>query len=108
MQIIDFYKSEDKRHWLNKIKKCDWGAGQYLHELLVKNEFKAFCGNDSKVLLLIEGNDLISFCTYAEQDDVRESSLTPWIGFVYTFPAFRGKRRMGKLLEYAYMLAKNE
>ncbi len=55
-----------------------------------------------------DGDKLISFCTYAEQDDVREPSLTPWVGFVYTFPEYRGKRRVGKLLEYVYKLAKND
>ena len=61
-----------------------------------------------KVLLLTEGDVLISFCTYAEQDDIREPSLTPWVGFVYTFPEHRGKRCMGKLLDQAYDLAKHD
>ncbi len=39
---------------------------------------------------------------------IREPLLTPWVGFVYTFPDYRGKRHMGKLLEYAYSLAKAE
>jgi len=37
-----------------------------------------------------------------------DASLTPWVGFAYTFPKYRGKRRMGKLLEYAYDLAEKE
>ena len=51
---------------------------------------------------------MLSFCTYAEQDDIRDQSLIPWVGFAYTFPEYRGKRRIGKLLEYAYMLAKSD
>jgi predicted acetyltransferase len=51
---------------------------------------------------------MVSFCTSAEQDDVREPSLTPWVGFVYTFPAFRGKRHVGQLLDYAAVLAHEE
>jgi len=31
----------------------------------------------------------------------------PWIGFVYTFPKFRGNRFIGKLLEYAKNVAEN-
>ena len=58
--------------------------------------------------MLTDGEHLVSFCTYAEQDDVREPSLTPWVGFVYTFPAYRGKRHMGKLLAYAHALAEND
>ena len=58
--------------------------------------------------MLVEGKTLIPFCTLAEQDDVRDASLTPWIGFVYTFPEFRGHRYLGKLLEYAKNVAASE
>ena len=34
--------------------------------------------------------------------------FTPWVGFVYTFPAFRGKRHMGQLLDHAAVLARLE
>lgn len=37
-----------------------------------------------------------------------DASLTPWVGFAYTFPKYRGKRCMGKLLEYAYDFAEKE
>lgn len=43
------------------------------------------CGKSTKVLMLVEEQTLISFCTLAEQDEVRDTSLTPWIGFVYTY-----------------------
>ena len=108
MKVIEFFVSDNKEHWLEEIKKSDWGAGQYLYELLRKDELKQLCGDSTKVLLLVQGDELISFCTYAEQDDVREPSLTPWVGFVYTFPEHRGNRHIGKLLEYAYEQAKME
>ncbi len=44
----------------------------------------------------------------AGQDDIPKPSLTPWIGFVYTFPEYRGKGCIGELLKYAYGLAGNE
>ena len=108
MEIIEYFTRGDKSHWLEEIKKSDWGAGTYLYELLRDNKLKELCGESTKVLLLADSGTLISFCTYAGQDDVREPSLTPWVGFVYTFPEFRGKRRVGKLLEYAYALAKKD
>ena len=108
MQIIEYFACDSREYWLEKIKKSDWSAGQYLHGLLQTGELKTLCGENTRVLLLINGDKLISFCTYAEQDDVRDLSLTPWVGFVYTFPAFRKKRCMGKLLEYAYALAKSQ
>ena len=108
MEIIDFYASDNKDHWLYKINNSDWRAGKYLYELLRDQKLKELCGETTKVLLLTDGDKLLSFCTYAEQDDVREPSMTPWIGFVYTFPEYRGNRWAGKLLEYAYMLAKKD
>lgn len=106
--VIDFFACDNKDHWLAEIKKSDWGAGKYLYELLRDQKLKELCGESTKVLLLVDDEKLLSFCTYAEQDDIGEPSMTPWVGFVYTFPEYRGKRRVGKLLEYAYALAKAE
>ena len=39
-----------------------------------------------------DNNKLISFCTYAELDEIQPTDLTPWIGFAYTFPEYRGNR----------------
>lgn len=108
MEVIDYFTSDKKDHWLAEIQKSDWGVGKYLYELLRDQKLKELCGGSTKVLLLVDNGELLSFCTYAKQDDVREPSLTPWVGFVYTFPKHRGKRRMGKLLEYAYALAKDD
>lgn len=108
MEIINYFDVDDKIFWKEKIGKSDWGAGQYLYRLLNNNQLLDLCGNSTKVLMLVEGKTLISFCTLAEQDDVRDTSLTPWIGFVYTFPEFRGHRYLGKLLEYAKNVAASE
>ena len=106
MEIIDYFTSADRAHWLGQIKRSDWGAGHFLYELLRDGRLKELYGETASVLLLTEGERLLSFCTYAEQTDIRAPALKPWIGFAYTFPEHRGKRRMGKLLERAYALAK--
>ena len=108
MVITDFYASDNQEHWLNEIKRSEWNAGKLLYELLRDKRLKELCGENTKVLLLTDGSALMSFCTYAEQDDIREPALTPWVGFVYTFPEYRGKRLMGILLERAYALAKGD
>ena len=48
---------------------------------------------------------MISFCTFAEKDDIQLTDLTPWIGWVYTFPCYRGHRYIEKLLNHAERLA---
>lgn len=106
MKITEFFTSGDREHWLNQIRRCDWRGGRYLYELLRDHRLKELYGEKTVVLLLTDGDRLLSFCTYAERDDIPDPALTPWVGFVYTFPEYRGKRRMGKLLERAYALAK--
>ena len=108
MIISNFFETEDKAYWISQIEKSDWRAATYLAKLLKENSFKSIYGEKSQLLLLTEGEQLISFCSYAEQDEIDDKSLTPWVGFVYTFPEHRGKMRVGKLLEYAYLLAKKE
>ena len=106
MRVIDYDTSDRKKYWLEQIGKSDWGAGKFLYELLSKNTFKETVGESSKVLMLVDGDELISFCTYAEKDDIQPTELTPWIGFVYTFPKYRGHRYFGKLLEKIEELAR--
>ncbi|MBQ1385143.1 MAG: hypothetical protein IIY74_07085 [Firmicutes bacterium] len=66
MRIIDFYVSDDKAYWLSEIQKSDWLAGKYLYELLRDQKLKELCGETTKVLLLVDDERLMSFCTYAE------------------------------------------
>lgn len=108
MEIREFYSSSDQEYWLNEIKKSDWAAGQYLYRLLKEEKLKELCGETTKVFLLTDNLQLVSFCTLSETDDVRDTGIGPWIGFVYTFPRFRGHRNMGTLLDYAYRTARND
>lgn len=105
MKIIEYFSTDNKEYWLSKIKESDWGAGQFLYDLLKNQKLKPYVGENTKVLLLVDGENLVSFCTFADKDDIQPTELTPWIGWVYTFPYYRGNRYVGKLLCYAEMLA---
>ena len=102
MKIIEFFEIDNQDYWLEQICKSDWSAGQYLYELLSEGTFRTLCGENARVYLLTEGDELISFCTLAEKDDIRDTELTPWIGFAYTFPKYRGHRYVGMLLKEAF------
>ncbi|MBF0787553.1 MULTISPECIES: GNAT family N-acetyltransferase [unclassified Streptococcus] len=106
MNIIEYFSTDNKAYWLSKIKESDWGAGQFLYELLKNQKSKEYIGENTKVLLLVDGENLISFCTFAEKDAIQPTELTPWIGWIYTFPHYRGHRYVGKLLSHAEALAK--
>lgn len=106
MQVIDFFSCDRPEYWLGQIGKTDWGAGKYLYKLLRENKFEDVLGKNSKVLMLTNENELISFCTYAEKDDIQPTELTPWMGFVYTFPEYRGHHYVGYLFQEAEKRAK--
>lgn len=38
-------------------------------------------------------------------DDIQPTNLSPWIGFLYTFPDYRGHNYAGMLLDYAESIA---
>ena len=108
MEVINFFDCGRQDHWLAEIKRCDWKAGVFLHQLISNGTFFEAAGEGSKVLLLIDGDELISFCTYAQKDDIQPTELTPWMGFVYTFPEHRGHRYVGLLFEEIERIAKEE
>jgi len=108
LEIISFYETERQAHWMNELGKSDWRAGTYLHELLSNNTFFNIVGEGSKLLLLTDGDKLVSFCTYAKRDEIQSDELSPWIGFVYTFPEYRGRHYIGMLFDRIELLAKQQ
>lgn len=108
MKVIEYFSCDRPEYWLSQIKKCDWGAGQFLYELLSQKKLMDTVGENAKVLMLTEGDELISFCTYAPKDDIQPTELTPWIGFVYTYPQYRGHRYVGMLFREIEAWAKAE
>lgn len=108
MTVISFHDSDRQEHWLAEIRRSDWRAGAFLHELLSEDRFFEAVGEGSRVLLLTDGDELISYCTYARWDDIQPTDLTPWMGFIYTFPEHRGHRYAGLLFEEVERLARNE
>ena len=108
MMVEEYFQSNRQEFRLEQIGLSDWAAGKYLHDLLVKGRLRDLCGADTRVLLLTDRDALVSFCTLAEKDDIPNTALTPWVGFVYTFPAFRGQRCAGRLLDYTYHTAREK
>ena len=105
MKIIEYFTTENKEHWLNEIGKSDWGAGKYLYQLLRDNNLKSLVGETALVPMLVDGDKLIAFCSFAPLDDIQPTDMSPWIGFAYTFPQYRGHHYLGQLLDYAECIA---
>ena len=41
MDIIEYFSSKNKEHWLSKIGESDWNAGKFLYKLLKNSELKS-------------------------------------------------------------------
>ena len=100
MIIQEFFSSDNKDHWIKEMKNCDWGAGQWLGELLEQQKLTEMVGSGAMVPMLTDGDKLVSFCTLAPLDEIQPTDLSPWIGFVYTFPEYRGHRYAGMLIDW--------
>ena len=108
MDILDLGTAKNPNWWIRQIADCDWTAGQYLHTLLTGNRFHELSGEKARVLLLADGTKLAAFCTYAEREFTVNEEYTPWLGFVYTNPDYRGRRLMGKLIARAKEYARED
>ncbi|MDJ1121858.1 GNAT family N-acetyltransferase [Olsenella sp. YH-ols2217] len=106
MDIIELHESPDRAHWLAELQRCDWSAGQHLAEMVAEGALGAVLGEGTRILMLVDGERLVSFCTLAPQDDIRPTDLGPWVGYVYTSPDYRGRGCMGRLLGEAERRAK--
>ena len=105
MKIINYFESENQIVWKEKIAACDWSAARFLVSLLDENRFYEMLGGWGEIFLLTDGEALVSFLTLTGQDAVRDETLTPWVGFVFTAPEYRGHRYAGQLLAHAEAVA---
>lgn len=44
MKVIEYFTCENQAHWLERIGRSDWGAGQFLYSLLREGKLKETVG----------------------------------------------------------------
>ena len=103
MKIIEYFEADlsCQQFLLQGLRQCDWGAGKFLLNLLEEQKFAETLGDPGKLFFLLDGENVVSFLTLTGQDCIAAPDFTPWIGFVFTFPAYRGHRYAGLLLDHA-------
>lgn len=102
MKVIEYFTSENKEHWKEQIALADWSAAKFLLKLLNNTQkFDELLGGDGKLFFLLDGENIVSFVTLTRQDCIRDENMFPWLGFLYTYPAYRRNRYSEKLLKYA-------
>ena len=105
MKIIEFKNEENI---VNYLKDCPWNAGKFLYKLIRENKIEEVLGEKSKVIVLLDNDNVVSFATYAKNDCIKADDLFPWIGFVYTDEKYRGKRYSQKVINYIIEKARND
>lgn len=103
MKIIEFFESDKTTQelLLHALRRCDWEAADFLLRLLEDGTFAETLGGKGRLFFLLDGETVVSFLTLTDQDCVAAPDMTPWIGFVFTFPEYRGKGNIGILLDHA-------
>ncbi|MDD3153833.1 MAG: GNAT family N-acetyltransferase [Victivallaceae bacterium] len=101
MKIVEYFESQEKNALLEAVGHCQWEAAKFLWNLLMENSFEKTLGDNGKLFFLLEEEKVVSFLTLTTQDCIVAPDQFPWIGFVYTFPQYRGRHCAGILLEHA-------
>lgn len=90
--------------WESTIKyaeKCSWGAGPFLAKDMREKKFT----NWERILVALENNMIVGYCTLVKTDCIPDVTYTPYIGYMFVGENFRGNRISEKLilcaLEYA-------
>ena len=110
--VTDYLKENPEKQaaWMKQLEKADWDAGRSLCRRLKENDLTSKTGENTQLLLMIdkERDEIAAYCTLAEKDDIQPTDLTPWIGYVFTYPKYRGKGLARRLLEHAENLARQQ
>ena len=97
-----------RRQLLQALHQCDWEAAKFLLRLLEDKTFAETLGGKGRLFFLLDGEAVVSFLTLTAQDCVIAPEMTPWIGFVFTFPEYRGRGNIGILLDHARKCAASD
>lgn len=100
MHIVNYFESIRQEELLKQIEQADWGAARFLVQLIREGTFAETLGGWGEVYLLMDGDKAVSFATLSAQDCIRDESMIPWIGFVFTYPEYRGQHMAGQLLDH--------
>ena len=103
MKIVEYFEADlaSRGILIQALRQCGWEAGNFLLRLLEEQKFSKTLGGPGKLFFLLDGENVVSFLTLTGQDCIALPDFTPWIGFVFTFPAYRGHRYAGLLLDHA-------
>lgn len=105
-KIVEYFLSDDQAYWLEQIQKSEWRCGEILHYLITSGELTKAFGETTQLFLLTDGDKLVGYCTFSPRDNIQPTTLTPWLGFLFIAPEYRGKKYSKYLIDYVESKAK--
>lgn len=88
-EILDYFEDDYKEYWREQMLRTDWeGAGE-LVKLLEDEKFFEELGEGARLLMLTDGESLISYAAWDGKGDVK---------YLHTTASYRGNGCAGKLL----------
>ena len=109
MEIFEFFESKYNDSWIKQIENCDWNAAKLLSKLLKNTrEFSDVLGEGGRLYIMRDNSRLVSFATLTQRECIKDDSLFPWIGFVFTVPEYRGNRYSKMIIDYVCDIAQKQ
>ncbi len=75
-------------------KACTWKAGPFLAKLMMENRLQDW----ERVVVAIDNNSIVGFCTVTKEDCLPNTTYSPYIGFMFVDENYRGNRISEKLI----------
>jgi len=77
--------------------ECSWRAGQFLAKEMQKLSFRDW----ERVIVAVEGETILGYCTVAKKDSIPDVAYTPYIGYMFVGESYRGRRLSERMIEFA-------
>ncbi|MCF0117455.1 MAG: GNAT family N-acetyltransferase [Bacilli bacterium] len=109
MKIVILNQNEITEKEKDYLIDTEWGANQFLHKIINEKSVESYLGDEPQFLFLCnDDDDIIGNATLTYQDCVQDTTLFPWIGFIFIKENYRGHRYCGHLIDYACALAREK
>lgn len=87
-------------NFAKQIGAVSWPAGKYLANEMLAHRFLEW----ERVVVLMDGDQLVGFCAIVKEDIVKASGYSPFIGYVFVSEDYRGRHLSQQLVKTAETL----
>ena len=108
MKIYNCYFSEIPKEYIAFLEQCKWSAAKFFADIIKEKTYEKHLGEKPTAFFLLDGENIVSFCTLSQKDVIDDEKLSPWIGFVYTSQQYRGNSYSKIVIDQALKIAKSK